>query len=299
MVRLQQDDLVLELAPDVGGALSAFYTERPGEPAMHWLRPAETAALLNGDPLGMASFPLVPWCNRIRHGRAHAQGKEIVLPPDPLSVHTLHGLGWRGSWRVRGAGVRRAQLDFLHDGAGFPGWPWSFSASQAFELQADGFDCRMSLSNLSAAPMPFGLGHHPYFQHLPGTWLQCQVEAMWAGDEERLPTELVRPAFLPRLARGMVLEALDLDNNFIGWNHRFTVRWPGRPRQAVLRAEPPLDFFVLYCPQGQDHFCAEPVSNCTDWLNLAGRPAQEVGGGVLAPGQTATAQWSIRLEPVA
>lgn len=298
MVRLQHDDLVLELAPDVGGSISAFYTHRPGQPAEHWLRPAQTSALLNADPLGMASFPLVPWCNRIRLGRAQALGREIVLPPDPWTVHTLHGLGWRGSWRVRDASLTQAQLDFVHTAPAGPGWPWSFQASQVFALQAAGFECRMTLTNLSDAPMPYGLGHHPYFEHLPGTWLQCEVQAMWAADDQRLPTGLVQPDFLPQLARGLVLETLDLDHNFIGWNHAFTVRWPGRQRQAVLRAAPPLDFFVLYCPRGQDHFCAEPVSNCTDWLNLPGRPAHEVGGGVVAPGQSAQACWSLRLEPL-
>jgi len=295
MVRLQRDELVLELAPDVGGSVSAFYSQRRGQPPVHWLRPAETGSLLHIDPLGMASFPLLPWCNRLRGGRAHACGHDITLPEGP-HPHALHGLGWQASWRVRGASEVWAQMDWCHE-AGTSGWPWSFSASQVFELLDDGLRCRMTLLNDSAGPMPCGLGHHPFFAHLPGTRLQCRVQAMWETDGERLPTRLLRPAFLEELAQGLVLARLDLDNNFIGWDRRFVVSWPGRSHRAVLSAEPPLDFFVLYCPQGCDHFCAEPVSNCSDWLNLAGHPAPEVGGSVLAPGQALQASWSLRLEP--
>ena len=44
-------------------------------------------------------------------------------------------------------------------------------------------------------------------------------------------------------------------------------------RALVMAAEAPLDFFVLYCPRGADHFCAEPVSQCTRCaINLSGSP---------------------------
>lgn len=297
MLRLQHNDLVLELAPEVGGAVAAFYSQAGAVPC-HWLRPASARALSQQDPLGMASFPLVPWCNRLRDGRARFGGREIALPPDARFAHALHGLGWRQPWRVRSAGPSQAELGFCFEGEGRPGWPWSFTASQSFRLGRQGLDCHMTLRNDSPAPMPFGLGHHPYFPHLPGTRLQCQVRAMWASDSELLPTELVQPPFLPRLAQGLELAELDLDNNFTGWAHRFTVSWPHRAQQLVLSAESPLDFFVLYCPRGADHFCAEPVSNCTDWLNLCGHPPPERGGGVLAPGQTVAADWSLRLQSV-
>ena len=296
MLRLQADELVLELAPDVGGSIAAFYSHRPGRTDLHWLRAASTEALLKLDPLGMASFPLLPWCNRIRNGRARFAGREIAMPPDPRFAHALHGLGWQRPWRVQGADASRAELGLRFEGEGRPGWPWSFTAGQTFALHAKGLDCSICLRNDSPSPMPFGLGHHPYFPHLPGTRLQCEVQAMWGSDDQLLPTQLLRPDFLPRLAQGMELAELDLDNNFTGWAHRFAVSWPGRTRQLVLRAEPPLDFFVLYCPRGADHFCAEPVSNCTDWPNLSDRPAQEVGGGVLQPGQSVAATWSLDLE---
>ncbi len=62
----------------------------------------------------------------------------------------------------------------------------------------------------------------------------------------------------------------------------------------VMAAEAPLDYFVLYCPRGYDHFCAEPVSQCTDWLNLlpaVGHGA--VGGARVAPGRSLKASFTL------
>jgi aldose 1-epimerase len=62
-----------------------------------------------------------------------------------------------------------------------------------------------------------------------------------------------------------------------------------------MSAGEPLRFFVTYTPTDEDLFVVEPVSNCTDWLNLRHLGPERVGGMVLAPGETAEA-W-IRLEP--
>src|SRR5205085_7175014 len=95
---------------------------------------------------------------------------------------------------------------------------------------------------------------------------------MWRGDAEVMPVDLETGGPVPRLREGVQLSELNLNNNFVGWEHTATVEWPadlhGPARSLVMEAEPPLDYFVLYCPRGYDHFCAEPVSQCTDWLNL-------------------------------
>lgn len=304
LLSLQSGDLILEIAPGVGGALAAFYSPaRENRARIDWLRPASPAALAARDPLGMASFPLMPWCNRLRGGRALAygdHGRPIQLAPNYQdSPHTIHGVGWQQPWQLSHCTPDSALLEFVYrpaarknEGAHI-GWPWAFSAWQDFKLDANGLACQMTLRNDSDGVMPFGLGHHPYFPHLPGTRLQCDFSPeaqIWEGDASCLPTGLAQPAFLQDLRQGMELARLNLDNNFTGWQRRFTVDWPGlgpgqARRQLTLTAASPLDFFVLYCPKGVPFFCAEPVSNCTDWLNLKSQvPASSLGGGELAPG---------------
>ena len=296
MVELAAGPMRLLLAPRVGGAIAALQEQRDGE-RFDWLRPATAEGLARRDPFAMSSFPLLPWCNRIRDSRARFGGRDIAIaathPARPSGRHALHGLGWLRPWQVEEAGPTRASLTLAVE-ADDP-WPWAFEASQRFELAPSGLRCTFALTNRDAAPMPAGIGHHPYFPHRAGTRLQTTAAAMWRADAEVMPLALEATAEVARLREGVLLSELDLDNNFTGWQRDARIDWPHEKRALVLAAESPLDFFVLYCPRGGDHFCAEPVSQCTDALNLSDRHGpEEIGGAVLAPGETLSGSWTLR-----
>jgi aldose 1-epimerase len=294
-IRLSAHGLCVELAPQVGGSIARFHGMRDGV-VYDWLRPATAEAILRRDAEGMASFPLIPFCNRIRNGRASFRDQEIVLPPNRGgSPHAIHGSAWQQPWSVLAAddSSARLQLD-----APRGAWPYHFRATQQFELQAGRLAVRMEVENRDSVPMPIGIGHHPYFPHLPGTRLTASVSEMWLSDDEVMPTVLGRPPFLEALRQGVLLSDLVLDNNFIGWNRQARVDWPageGRPGRSALtlQAQAPLDFFVLYSPARADHFCMEPVSNCTDWLNLTHYRQEQRGGAELAPGGVLTANFAL------
>jgi aldose 1-epimerase len=303
LLRLAAGELRLALTARVGGSIAAFtreWEEAGARRTVDWLRPASPTGLARQDPLSMASFPLVPFCNRIRNGRASFEGREIRFPPNhPAadSPHPLHGIGWQRPWQVAAQSVQEATLTL--EVAASPAWPWRFSAQQHYGLDPDGVQVSIRMTNLDTAAMPAGIGHHPYFPHTSGTRLTAPATAMWRGDAEVMPLGLDDGEVVQRLREGVVLAELDLDNNFIGWERRATVEWradaQGPARRLHMEAEPPLDFFVVYCPQGYDHFCAEPVSQCTDWLNLMGTHGpQELGGHRLAPGETLEARFRLR-----
>jgi len=196
-------------------------------------------------------------------------------------------------WRVAEASATRARLELAVEADSQ--WPWRFEGSQTFELDATGLRCTVTLTNRDSVPMPAGIGHHPYFPHRTGTRLQTATSAMWRGDAEVMPVALEPTAEVERLRSGLVLSELDLDNNFTGWERAAHIDWPESSRSLVMSAEPPLDFFVLYCPRGADHFCAEPVSQCTDAIKMADRHGpREVGGTALAPGETLSGTWTLR-----
>lgn len=296
LVELAVGALRLVLAPAAGGAIAALHDLHEGR-RFDWLRPASADDLARREPFGMASFPLLPWCNRIRDSRAEAGGRRIALPAmhpaRPSGRHALHGLGLLQPWRVEAASATGATLalDFEADDR----WPWRFEASQRFEVAPDGLHCTITLTNRDSAFMPAGIGHHPYFPHRPGTRLTTGTAAMWRADAEVMPLALEAGDEVAKLRAGVRLDELDLDNNFTGWERRARIDWPDAGRALMLEAESPLDFFVLYCPRGGGHFCAEPVSQCTDQINLAPRfgPAQ-VGGALLAPGEALVGRWSLR-----
>jgi aldose 1-epimerase len=110
-----------------------------------------------------------------------------------------------------------------------------------------------------------------------------------------MPLALAPTPEVAQLRAGVELSRLDLDHNFTGWQRQARIDWPDAARSLLLAAEPPLDFFVLYCPRDGEHFCAEPVSQCTDAINLRERhPAEALGGALLAPGETLSGSWSLR-----
>jgi aldose 1-epimerase len=295
LLTLRAGELVLELAPEVGGSIAAFYQLRD-DGRFDWLRPATTESLERCEAEGMASFPLVPFCNRIRNGRATFQGREIAMPPNRgHSPHTIHGVGWQQPWVARDVSASHATLA-LDCAASF--WPYRFHATQRFELSEDRLDVTIDVENRDTAPMPLGVGHHPYLPHLAGTLLQTEVERIWTADAEVMPVSLEKSETVERLRRGVLLREVVADNNFVGWNRKAHVMWPGAGRHGgdmglTLSASSPLDYFVLYSPRGEGHFCIEPVSNCTDWLNLSDYPQSVLGGAVLLSGEASSATFSI------
>ncbi|MBK0391094.1 aldose 1-epimerase [Ramlibacter algicola] len=304
LLQLQAGELRAAITPEVGGSLASFSREwkdggRTRE--LHWLRPASDEGLANRNPLAMASFPLVPYCNRIRGGRAHFGDRDVHAPPNhPAedSPHPLHGIGWQRAWVVEVEAAAEVILR-LEVPAG-PAWPWAFSARQAYVLSPDRLEIAIAVRNEDTVPMPVGIGHHPYFPHEPGTRLATQTRAIWEADDEVMPTRLDgSSAVVRQLREGADLSQLHTDNNFTGWSREARIDWPasdhGPERSLVMTAEAPLDFFVLYRQRGYDYFCAEPVSQCTDWLNLQDRYATvDLGGAVLAPGQGIAARFWLK-----
>jgi aldose 1-epimerase len=305
LVELAVGEMHLALAPEIGGSiarLSRRWRQDGVVREFHWLRPASAAALADRNPLGMASFPLVPFCNRIRDGRASFEGRDIRFPPnhpsDP-SPHPLHGIGWLRPWTLEQVTDHSAELGLVVPAS--PAWPWHFSARQHFALGPQGLSVAMAITNDDTAAMPAGIGHHPYFLRTPGTRLTTQADAMWHADAEVLPTHLGPHPALGQLRSGVEIDTLNLDNNFTGWSREALVEWGGDalgpPRRMRLSAQAPLDYFVLYCPPGLDHFCAEPVSQCTDWLNLLpAHGAGPLGGARLAPGESLQARFTLAAE---
>ncbi|MBI1774084.1 MAG: aldose 1-epimerase [Proteobacteria bacterium] len=283
----------VEIAPAIGGGIASFHWQRDGR-QQDWLRPATREALATGDASGMGCFPLVPYSNRVRGGRFSFCGRKVALPITPeTDPHFEHGHGWRRPWQI--AGLSRGSLSLLLDHPA-DAWPWHYQAEQKIELmESGGLRLVLTVTNLDDDPMPLGVGYHPYFPKSPNTRLTANVHAMWATDEEILPTELVPPRPEADPNRGMAAAKTALDNVFTAWDGHAQIDWPEASARLRVEADAPLRFLVLYTPAKEPYFCAEPVSNATDAFNLADTGRTDTGMIVLGPGQSLCAQ--VRLVP--
>ena len=281
-------------APAGGGAVTRYWWERDGTP-WEWLRPTAPSAIRDGHVHRTAAFPLVPFSNRVRAGRFTFAGRAVTLPLNRArEAHTIHGHGWQAPWRGVDAGSSEARLEYRHAPSH---WPWAYRATQRFVLTPAALTVALALTNESDAPMPTGLGWHPYFPRAAGTRLTAEVGAVWLTDRETMPTTLASPAAGADPSRGIDVDTTRLDNCFVGWSRRAVVEWPERGARLLMTAEAPLDYLVVFTPRGRRFFCAEPVSHVTDALNLAEAGQPDTGRRVLAPGETLAS--TITLTPAA
>jgi aldose 1-epimerase len=204
----------------------------------------------------------------------------------------LHGHGWQAAWRVVERDDDRIALEYDHRA---DAWPFPYRARQQFLLTGDELRLSLSLENRGRETMPAGLGFHPYFPRTPACRLWARVDAMWATDAEVMPTALVDAD--PRLGdtHGLPLADVMLDHAFTGWHGQATITWPERGARVSLDANAPLGFLVVYSPAGQDYFCVEPVSHCTDAFNLAAQGRADTGMLTLQAGASVSA--IVRLRP--
>jgi len=289
ILRLSAGGLRAVLHPGIGGSIGGFWSETP-DGRVDWLRPATPDAVQSADVLGMACYPLLPFSNRVRDGRFTFAGEDIALPlnflPDP---HVIHGHGWTAPWTVVEANAATARLEFLYDGSV---WPWAYRAEQAFQLTDTGLTVSIALTNTAPTPMPAGIGLHPFFPRQPGTTIFAAVKALWLTDDEVMPTALVPASTVWPTGEGLGVEDAVLDTCFTGWDGAIDIRWPDRSLR--MTADGPLDKLVIFTPQGETFFCAEPVSNITDALNLVAT-RDDTGLVTLAPGETLSG--TVRFNP--
>ena len=289
IVELTAGSLRLQLSPSVGGSISVF----------EWLGEDEPRPILrkcHGRPekvLDAASFPLVPYVNRIRGGRFAFRGREVRLTPNMAGDPSpLHGQSWLGAWNVETADETSATLSFSHQAGE---WPWAYEAQQEFALDPGGLSLGLTCSNTGSEPMPCGLGQHPYFPCGPATRLDTRVTHAWTVDADVLPVDKVvadgRYDLRERLVCGQ-----GLDNGFGGWDGEALLSdpdWPYDIRLSSLAAR----IFQLYSPPEGGICVAEPVTHANAALNAPEAEWNELGLRVLAPGETMRLDLRLEITP--
>ena len=160
IVTLENEHWQVGLVPTTGGSV-AFGRVRIGGEWVDVLRPTPVDEL--GEWGRTASFPLVPWSNRISQGRFAWAGRDYQLRVNFEDGTAIHGTGWEFPWKVVESMPTSAVLELVSRDVFGVNFPWPFTARFRYELDGERFEWHMDITNDAHETFPAGIGHHPYF----------------------------------------------------------------------------------------------------------------------------------------
>ncbi|MDB5816963.1 MAG: aldose 1-epimerase [Rhizobacter sp.] len=274
-LELRSDLLRMVLRADIGGSIAGLW--RGDVPV---LRSADPLTL--SMPRGAASFPLMPYSNRLAYRRFKWLGQTHTTEPNfEDTPHSLHGVAWRRPWTVGPHAEQDAVLSLSHRSDA--DWPFDFEARQTFTLTPTALELRLEFTNTAATAAPSGLGWHPYFPKRLRSRLHIELTDRWEADATQLPTRKV-----PQPGIDADVAHLEFDHCFEGWRGPAVIR----DEKLSLKLTSSLPYLIVYTPHDKDYFAVEPVSHVSNAINMA-EPAA-YGLRTLQPGET-TSAW-MRLE---
>lgn len=299
VITIENDHWRVGLVPATGGSVAYGQVSIGGE----WvdvLRPTAEADL--GNRSACASFPLVPWSNRIRDGKLLWQGRTYQLRTNPGDGTARHGAGIEYPWAVVEQTPTSATLEFTSRDVYGVNFPWTFTARFEYALEGDRFTWGLSITNTDHETFPAGLGHHPYLQrHL------ALAGGTTAAPHLRINCDQSYELFdaLPVAAAGPVAARADfrssrelgddlVDDCLTGRTSPTVaaIQYPGT-LTLTMHAGELLSHVVAYAPEGKPFFAVEPVTNVNDAFTLDAQGVQGTGVFLVQPGETRHTEFSL------
>jgi aldose 1-epimerase len=240
------------LYPELGGSV------------VHWavdgqsiLRVPDSGAIASGNPLMLASFPLVPYSNRIGNAQFAWNERTVHLTANfAPELHAIHGVGWTSQWRVAAIEPHSCTLAIEHDAD--DQWPFAFAASQSFELHDGALKITSIAINKSTQPAPLGFDQQ-------GASLRFKAEAVLMNGPDALPLDAAAPTGQFDFGKGGAVTGRNIDHCYADWDGHAEIRWEDRP--LALQMSSDMKAAVVYIPAGGAAFCFEPVPHVNNALN--------------------------------
>lgn len=270
-VRFASDDLEAVVLPGLGcrlHRLRAFGTDllhTPPEPSRH-----------ADEPFFWGAYVMAPWTNRADASPMTVAGRTVDLAPNFPDGTAIHGEVFLAAWRRTGEGSFAVERDG-------EGWPWAYSVTADITVEGPRLRLRYRLRNDTDAPMPGGIGLHP--------WFRRPVEiALAAGsvhpDNAASEVAHVAPSGRFALEGGQPSEGLDAT-----WLDveppRIALRWPqlGLGARVTLDAGGTPVHVAVASPREPAAVAVEPVTH-RPWALR--RLADDEPGGMrlLGPGES-------------
>jgi galactose mutarotase-like enzyme len=240
----------LEIVPDRGGIATLWQIE--GQEIFYLDRERFTDPSLSvrgGIPI------LFPIAGNLPDNQYTVDGQTYTLKQ--------HGFARDLPWQVTQQAVADAAsltLELTSTEATRAQYPFDFKLAFTFELQGHSLELRQQFTNLSAQPMPFSTGLHPYFL---------------VSDKTQLEFEIPSTEFRNHIAGGVETFSGDFDFSQPEIDIAFqnltaqsaTVTDHHLKRKLTLSWSADYTKLVFWTVQGKDYYCLEPWTAPRNALN--------------------------------
>jgi aldose 1-epimerase len=247
---------------------------------------------------------LIPWPNRIDHGRYSFGGQELQLDlSEPTNGNAIHGLTRWTSWLLVAIASDSVELGLRL--LGRPGYPFCLELLARYRLTGDdGLEVTVKARNVGSRTAPYGTGSHPYLRVGPGAVDECALElpaARWLAADDRgipvgHPQDVTGTDFDFRIGRP--IGAAALDHAFTGVTRdpagRAWARLTGRQAAVALWAGPGYEWLQAFTgdtlgPDRRRRAVAIEPMTCPPNAFVTGTDLLTI-----APGASVTHQWGVQ-----
>ena len=260
------------------------------------MRTTPSAAMADGNVRQMACYPLVPYSNRIGHGKLLFGQKTHQLRPNFGSEpHSIHGVGWQRAWKIDAQATDSLTLSLTHSPDA--DWPFRFVVVQECRLLDSALVMRLRITSTDDAPMPVGLGFHPFFPMTPDTTLQAEWSGRWEMGEDKLPTAWKKVSAETDFAMPRLIRDWKVDHCFTDWKQRATLAYA--KHRTIITATGDAKNLICFAPNdGRNFIALEPVTNINNAFALAAQGVANTGMRILGRGDSVEMSMTISVEPL-
>jgi aldose 1-epimerase len=271
-------EIEVSIVPSIGNR--AYEMRVRGENILYF--PFENPSALQGDRhLNGIPF-LAPWGNRMpegfhangRHYRFDTQSDSLRLDQNGIPIHGM--LTSSPFWEVTNVAADAdsaqvtSRLEFWRHPGLMANWPFAHDYEMTYRLSGGVLEVSVTVTNLSADPMPIAVGFHPYFQ-LPGVPVEeavahipvrrhVETDARLVSTGKTTPVDFTNP---------VSLKDHRFDDGFTDLVKGAVFSVEGRGKKIEVTFGPRYQVAIVYAPPGQNYICFEPMSAITNGINLA------------------------------
>ena len=227
------------------------------------LSPEDTGDLPR-EPFMSGAYVMAPWCNRLEPEPIDIEGRTVALAVNFVDGTAIHGQVYLRPWTIDATG------SFVVVGGG-DGWPWRYEVRQHVSVVGSDLRVALALTNIDDAPMPAGIGLHPWF--LKPIEVAIRGESVYLRNQDTSPRPIAVAGTSDLRSVARMADGLDGTwANLIGTP--VELRWPDLGIRAEMRVASPSLCIVAASPAGAAAVAVEPETHAPQGLRrlLRGEP---------------------------